>query len=88
MIPPLKDRRNDIPGLTQHFIDKKSREMGIVGPFHMAPGDLENLIHYDWPGNVRELENAVERALIIRNGSCLDFRDIIKRFLFKTRGKN
>ncbi len=78
MIPPLKDRRIDIPSLTQHFIDKKSLEMGINGPFHLAPGALDKLIDYDWPGNVRELENAIERALILRKGSLLDFRDIIQ----------
>jgi hypothetical protein len=50
MIPPLKHRKGDIPNLTQHFIDKKSREMGITGPFSLAPGALDDLINYDWPG--------------------------------------
>jgi len=80
MIPPLKHRKGDIPNLTQHFIDKKSREMGITGPFSIAPGALDDLIGYDWPGNVRELENAVERALILRKSRILDFRDIISPF--------
>ena len=88
MIPPLRDRKSDIPGLTQHFIDKKSREMGVTGPFHIAPGDMEHLISYDWPGNVRELENAVERALIIRSGSCLDFRGIIKPTSMQSAGRD
>jgi transcriptional regulator with GAF, ATPase, and Fis domain len=78
MIPPLKHRKGDIPNLTQHFIDKKSQEMGITGPFSLAPNALDGLINYDWPGNVRELENAVERALILRKNRTLDFKDIIK----------
>ena len=79
-IPPLKDRKRDIPNLTQHFIDKKSKEMGITGPFYLAAGALDRLIDYDWPGNVRELENAVERALILRKNRILDFNDIVERF--------
>jgi transcriptional regulator with GAF, ATPase, and Fis domain len=77
IIPPLNQRKGDIPSLTQHFIHKKSQEMGISHPISLAPGALEHLVHYDWPGNVRELENAVERALILRKGSILEFQDII-----------
>jgi transcriptional regulator with GAF, ATPase, and Fis domain len=76
-IPPLKERKKDIPNLTQHFIDKKSKEMGITGPFYLADGALDRLIEYDWPGNVRELENAVERTLILRKNRILDFKDMI-----------
>ena len=78
-IPPLKERKRDIPNLTQHFIDKKSKEMGITGPFYLAAGALDRLMDYDWPGNVRELENAVERALILRKNRILDFKDIAER---------
>jgi hydrogenase-4 transcriptional activator len=77
MIPPLNQRKGDIPILTQHFIHKKSQEMGIVQPVSLAPGVLDLLMDYDWPGNVRELENAVERALILRKGTTLDFHGII-----------
>ncbi|PKN68460.1 MAG: Fis family transcriptional regulator [Deltaproteobacteria bacterium HGW-Deltaproteobacteria-12] len=73
VVPPLKHRKGDIPGLVQHFIDKKSQEMGISQAVSLAPGALDCLLEYDWPGNVRELENAVERALIIRKGSVIDF---------------
>ncbi len=87
IIPPLKQRKGDIPNLTQHFIDRKSREMGITGPLSLATGALDDLMQYDWPGNVRELENAVERALILRKGRFIDFKDIINPFSPGVPGK-
>ena len=64
-IPPLRDRRTDIPSLVQHFIRKKSREMGLATVPDIAPGSIEKLWNYNWPGNVREVQNIVERALIV-----------------------
>lgn len=75
-IPPLRRRKADIPTLTQHFIQKKAREMGIDTVPSLQPGTLDRLTAYRWPGNVRELENAVERALIISRGELLEFADI------------
>jgi transcriptional regulator with GAF, ATPase, and Fis domain len=80
VIPPLKQRKGDIPSLTQHFIDKKSQEMGITSPISLANGALDDLMQYDWPGNVRELENAIERALILRKDRFINFKDIINPF--------
>ncbi|HLK65532.1 MAG TPA: sigma-54 dependent transcriptional regulator [Bryobacteraceae bacterium] len=62
-IPPLRDRREDIPLLVRHFIEKLSPELGkeIQG---ISEGALRVLMDYNWPGNVRELENAVERAMV------------------------
>ncbi len=77
VIPPLRDRRLDIPSLTQHFIQKKSLEMGLKVLPSLAPGALETLMAHSWPGNVRELENAVERALILSKGLPLVFPDLI-----------
>ena len=65
LIPPLRQRRMDIPALVQHFIIKKSRELGFEKIPELMPGALETLSRYTWPGNVRELENMVERALIL-----------------------
>jgi len=65
MIPPLRQRTEDIPALVNHFIEKKSRELKISERPSLARGDLEQLQGYHWPGNVRELENLVERALIL-----------------------
>ncbi|WP_300669132.1 sigma 54-interacting transcriptional regulator [Desulfoluna sp.] len=63
-IPPLRERKADIPALVNHFIEKKSHEMKLPYCPVPAPGALERLQGHHWPGNVRELENAVERELI------------------------
>jgi transcriptional regulator with GAF, ATPase, and Fis domain len=76
VIPPLRERKGDIPSLVQYFLQKKCREMGLADIPPVAPEGLERLIAYPWPGNVRELENAVERALILSKGNPLAFNDI------------
>ena len=63
-IPPLRERKADIPALVYHLIERKCREMNLRRQPVLAEGMLERLQLYDWPGNVRELENAVERELI------------------------
>ncbi len=75
-IPPLRQRPEDIPVLTQHFIRKKSREMKTLKIPSLASGALDRLMQYSWPGNVRELENAVERELIVSKGAPLSFDDL------------
>ncbi|MGA2115163.1 MAG: sigma-54 dependent transcriptional regulator [Bryobacteraceae bacterium] len=67
-IPPLRDRREDIPLLVEHFVEKIAHELGkeVSG---ISEGAMKLLLDYDWPGNVRELENAIERAIVTcRNG--------------------
>ena len=76
MIPPLRQRREDIPALTRHFVTRKSLNMGVHEPPAIAPGALQRLVAYDWPGNVRELENLVERELILHRGGQLLFSSI------------
>jgi len=76
-IPPLRERKMDVPALVQHFILKKYKEMGLKNFPVLANNAIERLNAYDWPGNVRELENAVERALIISRGKPLRFDDLI-----------
>jgi transcriptional regulator with GAF, ATPase, and Fis domain len=63
-MPPLRERREDIPMLVEHFVEKHAQRAGkrIDG---MAPGVLETLRQAEWPGNVRELENTVERAVVL-----------------------
>jgi transcriptional regulator with GAF, ATPase, and Fis domain len=73
MIPPLRQRREDIPALVHHFIDRKSKELKLTERPALAPGALDRLTAYDWPGNVRELENVVERALIQQRNGILSF---------------
>jgi transcriptional regulator with GAF, ATPase, and Fis domain len=75
-IPPLRERREDIPTLVQHFMRKKYRELGLKGIPSLAPMALDALMSYQWPGNVRELENAVERAMILYDGRHLRFDDL------------
>ena len=63
-LPPLRDRREDIPGLAQHFLDRnRARYRKQVRGF--SPSALQQMMHYAWPGNVRELEHTVERALLL-----------------------
>ncbi|MEN6463912.1 MAG: sigma 54-interacting transcriptional regulator [Syntrophaceae bacterium] len=76
LIPPLRERRADIPVLVQHFMMKKAREMGLLEIPRLESGAIDKLMHYHWPGNVRELLNAVERALILSRGKPLDFNDL------------
>jgi transcriptional regulator with PAS, ATPase and Fis domain len=63
-IPPLRERRGDIPLLAEHFLDKLSRQMSRRYE-EIAPAAMKLLTEYDWPGNVRELENAIERAMVV-----------------------
>jgi DNA-binding NtrC family response regulator len=73
-VPPLRDRREDIPLLADHFVRKYARAMNR--PFTgVSKAALDLLMHYDWPGNVRELENAVERAMVIGHGAELQASD-------------
>jgi DNA-binding NtrC family response regulator len=72
-MPPLRDRRTDIPALAKFFLDRYAKENGkTVEGF--APDTLELLVAYDWPGNVRELENAIERAVVLSSGTQLEVK--------------
>jgi len=85
MIPPLRQRKEDIPELVHHFIKRKSREM----KFHTAPTlsstEIDRLKFYNWPGNVRELENILERALIQNRGKEDGSPLTLKDFVFKKK---
>jgi DNA-binding NtrC family response regulator len=73
-IPPLRERREDIPMLVGHFMERLSHELGKdIGS--ISEGALKILMDYNWPGNVRELENAVERALVTCRGQELTEED-------------
>jgi two-component system NtrC family response regulator len=64
-VPPLRDRRDDIPLLTQHFIEKYGPEREGREKLRISPEALRHIYNYSWPGNIRELENAIERAIIL-----------------------
>ena len=73
-IPPLRERREDVPLLAHAFVERLSQEIGKeVG--ELSEGALRLLIDYDWPGNVRELENAVERAIVTAKTHVLTEED-------------
>jgi len=85
LLPPLRERREDIPSLTNHFLERLSHELGreVSG---ISDSALKILIDYDWPGNVRELENAIERAIVTCKSSCLGDEDFT--FLKSGNGRN
>jgi formate hydrogenlyase transcriptional activator len=66
-LPPLRQRREDIPVLARHFVEVFSRQQHKPVP-ELAPGVLDQLVGYDWPGNIRELQNVIERAVILAKG--------------------
>jgi Nif-specific regulatory protein len=70
-IPPLRERKDDIPLLAQHFLDIYSRDMNKVVQ-HIDKDVMDTLLAYPWPGNVRELQNVIERAVVLATGETLD----------------
>jgi DNA-binding NtrC family response regulator len=75
VLPPLRERREDIPGLVQHLAEKAARKLGRELEA-VSPAFLERAAAHDWPGNIRELENVIERALIMSGGALLDGSDL------------
>jgi DNA-binding NtrC family response regulator len=74
-LPPLRERKSDIPALVSHFLEKYSESYGkqVTG---LAPGTLQALLAHDWPGNIRELENAIERGVVLAHGPELTTDDL------------
>jgi DNA-binding NtrC family response regulator len=68
-VPPLRDRKEDIPMLAQHFVERVARDVGKK--VTLSPQALLMLVEHTWPGNVRELQNAIERAVILADGDTL-----------------
>lgn len=75
VLPPLRQRRRDIPELVEHFLHKKSSEMGIT-PKTLSETAMGMLKKYNWPGNVRELENMIERLLVLSDGDEIGVSDL------------
>ena len=69
-VPPLRERREDIPLLTRYFVQKHAQRMGR-GIDTIPSSALEALMRYDWPGNIRELQNVLERSVILTSGNTL-----------------
>lgn len=69
-IPPLRERKEDLPELASYFLGKSNREMGkkVAG---LTPEAMEKITAYEWPGNVRQLENILKRALVLCQGEWI-----------------
>jgi two-component system response regulator HydG len=80
-IPPLRERKNDIPTLAHYFMDRYGgEESAATGISYEA---MSRLMSYDWPGNVRELENCVQRALALGSGPMIQVRDLPSNLLYR-----
>ena len=79
-MPPLRERREDIPMLTRHFLQKYAKR-SKVKPKPVSREAMSALVHYEWPGNVRELENAIERALVMGSSDAVLLEDLPESLL-------
>jgi len=77
-IPPLRERKDDIPVLIFHAIGKFSEE-NKKEKLEVDQQAMDALVNYDWPGNVRELENVVERAFVLTSGPVISLKDLPRR---------
>lgn len=80
ILPPLRERRDDIPPLCRFFFDKYRQELGKAVD-SVSPEVVKILVDYDFPGNVRELEHIVERAVILAEGNTIERRHLPARFI-------
>lgn len=76
VVPPLRERKEDIPLLVKYFIDKYSKKLGKELK-SIKKTDIDTFINYSWPGNIRELEHMIERAIIVSEGSNLNFEKLL-----------
>jgi DNA-binding NtrC family response regulator len=74
-MPPLRDRREDVPLLASAFLKEFAQE-NKKSVNELEPAAVEALIHYSWPGNVRELRAAIERAVVLSRGGAISLRDL------------
>jgi two-component system, NtrC family, response regulator AtoC len=77
-VPPLRERKEDIPLLVEHFVDKHATRTGRPAT-RVDEAAREALVSYDWPGNVRELENTIERAVVLAGSSVIGAGDVVMR---------
>jgi DNA-binding NtrC family response regulator len=76
-MPPLRSIREDIPILTQHFVQQAATEFNIT-PKSVSPDAMRHLTSLPWPGNIRQLRNAVQKAMIFSKGETLEMRDFLE----------
>jgi DNA-binding NtrC family response regulator len=75
-IPPLRQRKKDIPLLAEHFVEQFCRELKR-GKLKLSVAAVRKLMEYSWPGNVRELQNCLERAVILADGNVIQDKDVL-----------
>ncbi|MEW6246881.1 MAG: sigma-54 dependent transcriptional regulator [Nitrospirota bacterium] len=75
-LPPLRERKDDIPQIAELFLSKYCRE-AKKPPMRISEQAMRKLLSHSWPGNVRELQNAIERAVVLKTGECLDPDDFV-----------
>ncbi|MBV9946765.1 MAG: sigma 54-interacting transcriptional regulator [Myxococcales bacterium] len=85
-LPPLRDRRADVPALSEYFLEKYAAQHRR-GVCRIASGALDVLCQYHWPGNVRELENAIERAVVVCDGVLVEERHLPEPIRTATRSR-
>jgi DNA-binding NtrC family response regulator len=86
-LPPLRQRKEDIPLLVKHFFDKKALEEHL-SPKTITPKAMDLLIQYDWPGNIREMENIIEQMATLSSKNLIDTEDIPITVLKKLKNAN
>ncbi|MDR1535249.1 MAG: sigma-54 dependent transcriptional regulator [Planctomycetota bacterium] len=85
-VPPLRERRDDIPLLAGHFLSLYAKRFNRpVSGF--TPGAMDAILSYDWPGNIRELQNAVQRAVSLAEGKLVNFTDVFPSWTSARRTK-
>jgi transcriptional regulator with GAF, ATPase, and Fis domain len=89
VLPPLRERKEDIPLLATYFLKKYSTEEGRQIPV-LSTEDSDTLMQYNWPGNIRELENTIQRNIVLANGAVIEYLEIplSKRVANSTRSIN
>jgi transcriptional regulator with GAF, ATPase, and Fis domain len=78
-LPPLRERRGDVPLLARHFLERAAEELGRPAK-PVSPAAEAALLAYDYPGNVRQLQNAIQRALLIARGPAIEVEDLPEAF--------
>jgi transcriptional regulator with GAF, ATPase, and Fis domain len=89
VLPPLRERKEDIPLLATYFLKKYSTEEGRQIPV-LSTEASDTLMQYNWPGNIRELENTIQRNIVLANGAVIEYLEIplSKRVANSTRSNN
>jgi two-component system, NtrC family, response regulator PilR len=87
-LPPLRDRKEDIPKLIDRFLMERNKKRGNKKSIKLAPSTVEVLLHYSWPGNIRELENLIEQLVTLSENNVITSADLPMHILSEIESKN